>query len=356
MTDFASARHLKTAASRIARPVRGVVALLAVVIWLASSPFPVQAQQPTSVNPSANAVKEDQLLKALKPEFGSTAAIQGRGSIPDQKSYRLEQPAGRDWDTFRHTTLTSVAAIAILGMLALLCVFYLVRGKIPMTGGRAGRTLVRFGSIERFAHWLSATSFVILGLSGLNITFGRQLLLPFVGPETFATVTQFGKFAHNYVSFAFALGIVLMFVMWVKDNLPSVRDISWFAQGGGLIGSGHPPADRFNGGQKVIFWSVVLGGSIVALSGYMLMFPFVVTDIGGQQAAHVIHALGGVVMIAIILAHIYIGSLGMEGAFEAMGSGKVDVNWAREHHSIWADRELARNRLVPDAQKPTAAE
>jgi formate dehydrogenase subunit gamma len=306
------------------------------------------AQQPTSVNPTASSVNEEQLLKALKPaEFGGTSAIGGRGSIPDTKSYLLEQPAGRVWDTFRQTTLTTVGAISILGMLALLAIFYLARGQIKIDGGRSGRTLVRFGSIERFAHWMTATSFIVLALSGLNISYGRSLLLPIIGPDVFANVTQLGKFAHNYVSFAFALGIVMMFLAWIKDNLPSTVDLVWFAKGGGLVGSAHPPADRFNGGQKLIFWSVFIGGVALSASGYMLMFPFVFADIGGQQAANVVHALAGVIMVAIILAHIYIGSLGMEGAFEAMGSGKVDENWAREHHSIWAKKALSRERPTP---------
>jgi formate dehydrogenase subunit gamma len=328
----------------LAQLARNVIALVMFTIAIAGA---ASAQQPTSVNPTASSVKEDQLLKALKPEFGKTESVGGRGSIPDTKAYRLIQPEGREWQNFRNTTLSQVAMISILGILALLTVFYLVRGKVKITGGRSGQTLVRFGSVERFAHWLSAMSFVILGITGLNITFGRTLLLPIIGPDAFTAFSQFGKFAHNYISFAFALGIVLMFVMWAKDNIPSLRDIRWFAQGGGLVGLGHPPADRFNGGQKVIFWSVVLGGIALSVSGYILMFPFVLTDIGGMQAANVIHALVGVVMVGIIVAHIYIGSVGMEGAFEAMGSGKVDVNWAREHHSIWAAKKLAQSKGKP---------
>jgi formate dehydrogenase subunit gamma len=321
-----------------------MAALFAVLVGAAVT----NAQQRTSVNPTASSVNEEQLLKALKPaEFGGTSAIGGRGSIPDKQSYVLQQPAGRAWDSFRHTTLTTVGAIAILGMLAMLCLFYLVRGQIKIDGGRSGRTLVRFGSIERFAHWMTATSFIVLALSGLNITFGRSLLLPIVGPDVFANMTLLGKFAHNYVSFAFALGIVMMFLAWIKDNLPSSVDVIWFAKGGGLVGSAHPPADRFNGGQKLIFWSVFIGGLALSASGYMLMFPFVFADIGGQQAANVVHALAGVIMVAIILAHVYIGSLGMEGAFEAMGSGTVDENWAREHHSIWAKKALSRQRSAP---------
>ena len=333
----------------IMRFTKGLFAVVAIAVALVASgaAVPAHAEQPASVNPEASGVKEDQLLKALKPQFGSTSAIEGRGSIPDKKSYRLEQPAGRDWESFRSTSLAKIAGVSILGTLALLCVFYLIRGKVRITEGRSGRTLIRFGSIERFAHWMTATSFIILGLSGLNITFGRSVLLPIIGPDAFSYVTQLGKFAHNYVSFAFALGVVLMFVMWVKDNFPALRDIRWILQGGGMIGLGHPAAGRFNAGQKIIFWSVVWGGLALSVSGYVLMFPFVLTDIGGQQAANVVHALTGVIMVAIIIAHIYIGTVGMEGAFEAMGSGTVDVNWAREHHSVWAEKELGREGYNP---------
>ena len=331
--------------------LKSIPALLAALLVFAFAGA-ASAQQPASVNPTASSVNEKKLLEALKPaEFGGTSAIEGRGSIPDKKSYRLQQPAGREWESFRSSTLSFAGAISTLGVLAALLAFYLMRGKVKITSGRSGKLLERFGSTERFAHWLTASSFIVLALSGLNITFGRSLLLPVIGPEAFSGITQLGKFAHNYVSFAFALGIVLMFVMWVKDNLPALSDIRWILQGGGFVGLGHPPADRFNAGQKMIFWSVFWGGVALSASGYMLMFPFVFADIGGQQAANVVHAMAGVVMVGIILAHIYIGTVGMEGAFEAMGSGTVDLNWAREHHSIWVEKVLKS-----EGQKPTPAE
>jgi formate dehydrogenase subunit gamma len=317
---------------------RLIGALLALIVVA----LPAAAQQPTSVNPTAQSVNEQKLLEALKPEFGTTAAIEGRGTFPDVKSRVLQQPAGRDWQAFRNGTLTPVGMYAILGMLALLTVFYVVRGPVRIAAGRSGRTILRFGTLDRFAHWVTATSFVALALTGLNITFGRALILPLVGESNFAGIAQMGKYVHNYVSFAFVLGIVLMFLLWTKDNLPSLRDIRWFAQGGGLIGLGHPPADRFNGGQKLIFWSTILGGAALSVTGYVLMFPYALPSIGLLQSANVIHALVGVIMTAMILAHIYIGSLGMEGAFAAMGSGEVDRNWAKEHHSVWVEKVEAR--------------
>jgi formate dehydrogenase subunit gamma len=337
---------------------RRVLHALAVVMlswaWVAGE---AAAQQPKTVNPTADSVKEQQLLDALKASGpNAPGAIGGRVSIPDKNSGTLIQPAGQDWRSFHQGTLRLVGGGAILGMLALITVFFLTRGRIPIAGGFSGQVVERFGGLDRFAHWLTAISFILLGLSGLNLTFGKSVLLPLIGPQSFTNVTMLGKLVHNYVSFAFVLGLVLMFVLWVKDNFPHPRDIIWLVKGGGLIGSAHPPAGRFNFGQKLIFWSVILGGAAIAWSGYMLMFPFQFGDVAAMQFAGTIHGLIALILIAIIIAHIYIGSLGMQGAFSAMGSGKVDANWAREHHSIWAEKVIGPARPADAPHRATPAE
>ena len=292
------------------------------------------AQQPTSVNPTASSVKEQQLLEALKPGGPGTQAVNGRVSIPDKRGGNLIQPGGRDWRDQRLDTLPLVGGVAILGITALVLAFFLLRGTVPMEGGRSGRTITRFNFVERFAHWLTAVSFLALGLSGLNLTFGRTLLLPLIGPDAFAGLTRVGMYVHIYGSFAFTAGLVLMFLVWIKDNVPHPRDLVWFAKGGGLFGT-HVDAARFNGGQKVIFWAVLLGGCGLAYTGYTMMFG--AADLAGLQSVTILHGLIGLVLIAVIVAHIYIGTLGMEGAFEAMGTGEVDENWARAHHSLWVE-------------------
>src|SRR6266478_5702214 len=319
---------------RLAVPM--LLILLAVAI---SVPAGAQQRNPDgAVNPTASSVTEDQLLREMR-------IISGRGSIPDTKSYNIEQPGGRDWRQFHEVTLPWVGAIAILGMLALLIVFYLIRGMVRIEAGRSGRTLVRFNAFERFVHWMTATCFIILGLTGLNIAFGKDLLLPALGPETFAAWSQWGKYAHNYLSFPFTLGVVLIFLMWIAGNLPTRLDVEWLKEGGGIVGHRHPPADRFNAGQKMIYWFVVLGGAAIAASGYFLMFPFYLTDIAGMQTAQIVHAVAGVLFVAVMLGHIYIGTIGMEGAFEAMGTGEVDVNWAKEHHGLWLAQEVAKGHV-----------
>ena len=306
---------------------------------------PASAQQPTSVNPTAQSVKEQQLLKELQK-------IQGRGTLPDARSQVLEQPAGRDWRQFHQVTLRWIGAVAILGMLAVLVLFYLIRGMVRIEAGRSGRTLVRFNAFERFVHWMTATCFIVLAISGLNITFGKELLAPWISPEAFASWSQLAKYAHNYLSFPFTLGVVLMFLMWVAWNFPSGVDLEWVREGGGIIGSKHPPARRFNAGQKMIYWVVVLGGGAAAITGYLLMFPFYATDVAGMQLAQMVHGIVGVVFIAIMLAHIYIGTIGMQGAFEAMGKGEVDVNWAQQHHSLWLEKEQQRGRATGGTVAP----
>jgi formate dehydrogenase subunit gamma len=329
--------------------IRIIFATLALLTLAAA--VPASAQQPTSVNPTASSVKEDQLLQELQ-------RIQGRGSIPDTKSYVIEQPAGRMWRQFHEVTLHWIGAIAIVGMLALLVLFYLIRGMVRLEGGRSGRTITRFSGFERFVHWMTATCFVILALTGLNVTFGKELLLPLVQPETFTDISQWAKYAHNYLSFPFTLGIILIFLMWIAWNIPNGSDIAWLKAGGGIVGHTHPPAKRFNAGQKGIYWIVVLGGGAAAASGYLLMFPFYLTDIAGMQLAQVVHGIVAVLFVAAMLGHIYIGTIGMEGAFEAMGSGEVDLNWAKQHHSLWAEQQLAKNRgaSVPPGVAATPAE
>lgn len=330
------------------RLVRLAIGAWALSLLIAASPMPACAQQ---INPTASSVKEQQLLQELN-------RIQGRVSIPDQRSGVLEQPQGREWREFRNVTLRWIGGVAILGIIALIVIFYLVFGMVRLESGRSGRTIVRFNMFERFVHWMTATCFIILAISGLNITFGRPLLLPLIGFEAFSEWSQWAKYAHNYLSFPFTIGVMLIFLMWIAGNIPNKADVDWVKRGGGLVGHDHPPAYRFNAGQKAIYWIVVIGGGLVAATGYELMFPFYLTGIEGMQLAQVVHSIVAVLFVAAMIAHIYIGTIGMEGAFEAMGTGDVDVNWAREHHSLWLDEQMARTGPNDTQPQPatTAAE
>ncbi|NKC29778.1 formate dehydrogenase subunit gamma [Falsiroseomonas selenitidurans] len=321
-----------------------------------------QPRQPSNVPPTPAPFSDRGQISAEEMELQAALRgerIGGRISIPDATAATLIQPEGREWRDFHNRTLTLVGGIAVLGMVAILALFYLARGRIRIDAGPAGRTIQRFNLFERVAHWMTATSFIVLGLTGLNLTFGRYLLLPLIGPEAFTAFSLWGKIAHNFLAFPFTLGIVLLFLVWVKDNIPGRLDWAWVKAGGGFLSHGHPPAHRFNAGQKMVFWITVLGGTLVAVSGYVLIFPFTVTGMEGQQLAHTVHGILSVLMVAAMLAHIYIGSLGMQGAFDAMGSGEVDLNWAKEHHALWVDDELAKARTTvagPTGARPLGAD
>lgn len=306
--------------------------LLALVL---SAPSIAQKLGPDGApNPTASVTSERDLFKQVP-------RVEGRIDIPDTKASVLIQPAGRTWDYFHEVLLHWGGAIVILGMIAVLGVAYLIMGRLRITAGRSGQKIVRFKAFERFSHWLTAVSFVILGLTGLNITFGKILLLPVIGPDAFSSVSEAAKYAHNFTSFSFVAGLVLVTVIFFRDNIPEKVDLEWLKQGGGFIKNRHAPAGRFNLGEKAVYWLSVAAGVVVSVSGFVLLFPFFGTDIADMQIAQGVHAIVAVLFVALILGHIYIGSLGMEGAFEAMGTGEVDLNWAKEHHDVWLARKLA---------------
>lgn len=295
---------------------------------------------------------------------------QGRVVGQDPQAATLVQSEGDNWRWIRNGPYQTYGGWILLGMTGIIALFFALRGRIRIDDGPSGHTITRFGFIERFAHWLTASTFVVLALTGLNLVYGKTLLMPLIGKELFASLTMTGKLLHNYLAFGFLVGIALMLVLWVWHNIPAPRDLLWLLRAGGLFGGGHPSSKKFNAGQKLLFWAVILGGTSLGLSGLQLMFPFqfhffadtftlldrwlglgLPTDISTmeeQQLASLWHGIVGIVLTAVIIGHIYIGSLGMEGAFSAMGSGKVDVNWARDHHDLWVAK-VERERGLPAA-------
>ncbi len=346
--------------------------VLPLVVVLAQTPAPAV---PESVRPPATAVTGDPEpdMVTVIPQPGLSdiwrqvrRGVEGRVSIPDPLAGRLIQSEGELWRTFREGPYRVYSALFLLAVLIALAVFFILRGRIRIENGRSGIRVRRFGFFERFSHWLTATSFVLLALTGLNMLYGRELLMPLIGNTAFAVLTLFGKIGHNYIAFGFMLGLTLLFLQWVWFNFPNRHDIVWLLKGGGLFG-GHAPSKKFNAGQKLMFWIVILGGVSLSLSGLQLLFPYqfhvfqpvfrvleswfalgLPTELSvlqEQQLAAIWHGVSGIVMIGVILGHIYIGTLGMEGAVEAMWEGEVDLNWAREHHDLWVE-ELTRKGLV----------
>jgi formate dehydrogenase subunit gamma len=326
---------------------RFTVAAIAVAVLIAVA-APAHAQQSGQlIDPDASVVNEQTLLQ-------QAPRIEGDIDQLDERARVLIQPAGRIWDHFHQVTLHWLGAAAILGTLAALAAGYFLLGRLRISAGRSGRKVLRFEAFERFAHWLTALSFVILGITGLNVTFGKRLLLPLIGSDAFSAFSQAAKYAHNYTGFPFVLGLVLIIAIFIKDNIPDKVDIEWFRKGGGFVKSRHAPARRFNAGEKLVFWGALGAGALVSASGFLLLFPFYLTDIAGMQIAQVVHSVIAMLFVALILGHIYIGTLGMEGAFEAMWTGEVDFNWAKEHHDLWLEEELAKDRPGERPKLPSA--
>lgn len=316
---------MKTVLATLFR-VLAVTAMLALAGALTAS---AQTQPPP-------AAEKDLLeyLKTCKPG----QPCDGRVSIPDQKSATLEQDHGRTWQERMEGPVKKWGGWFLIGVLVALALFYFVRGRVRVESGLSGRKIQRFTGFERFVHWLTATSFIVLGLTGLNIRFGRSVLMPLIGDEGFASLSALGKTVHNFTSFAFMVGLVLMVLIWIRHNFPARGDGAWIAAGGGILKKGvHPPAGKFNFGQKIIFWAVILVGAAIAVTGLLMMFPFYFSSLGGMQQATFLHSVLAILLIGVIFAHIYIGTLGMQGAFDAMGTGNVDLNWAKEHHSRWVE-------------------
>ncbi|MEL6619909.1 MAG: formate dehydrogenase subunit gamma [Pseudomonadota bacterium] len=318
---------------------------------------------------------DPELWRALRfGEANITSTSQGPAATT------LIQDGGMRWLLFREGPLAQYGSYLLGGTIVLLALFYLIRGRIRIDGEKTGRRIERFKAVERFGHWLLAGSFILLGITGLISLFGRKVLIPAFGHDAFSTIAVASKWVHNNVSWAFMIALVMIFVMWVIHNLPDRTDINWLLKGGGIFTKGHPPAKKFNAGQKLIFWSVIVFGTSISVTGLALLFPFEINmfaatfaklnsfGISGalglgelptvlapheeMQLAQLWHAIVSFVLMAIILAHIYIGSVGMEGAYDAMGSGQVEEQWAREHHSLWVDEVKAKESAAPESATP----
>lgn len=283
--------------------------------------------------------------------------VEGTVSIPDKRAGVLVQSEGEAWRSIRNGPMSTYGTWLLLGTIALLAAFFAYRGRIRVTGGLSGRLIQRFPTFERTVHWVTAGTFIVLGLSGLNMLYGRYVLIPVIGADAFAAITMAGKVLHNYLGFLFIACLVVMFLMWIRHNIPTLTDIRWLARGGGMVGKDHPPADKFNAGQKIVFAAVILVGAVISYTGLSLIYPFSFdSTVQGMQLSQLVHAGASLLLIALIIAHIYIGTIGMEGAIDAMWSGNVDETWAREHHSLWVEKLSAEEKQAPTSADTAPAE
>ena len=264
--------------------------------------------------------------------------------------------AGEAWRQVRNKWIVPYGDALLLIVLGAIGIFYWRTGPLGGHVPDTGRKIERFTPFERSAHWANAIAFVLLAVSGVVLAFGKFFLLPVLGATLFGWLTFALKNVHNFVGPVFAVSLVVVFITFVRDNLPAKGDWNWLRRGGGLMGDHEVPSHRFNAGEKVLFWGGVFTlGLLVVASGLVLdkLVPGLGDTRGQMQVAHMVHAVATVAMMAMFAGHIYIGSVGMKGAYVSMRTGYVDEGWAKEHHEWWYD-DVKAGKIPAQRSQPAA--
>jgi formate dehydrogenase subunit gamma len=277
-------------------------------------------------------------------------------SLPGREMGVLVQSAGETWRQIRNGPVTFYGGWLVVVVMLILAAIYFAKGPVKLHDKVTGRKIERFTLAERWAHWVMGISFVVLGITGLILLFGKHVLLPVIGYTLFAWLSALAKNLHNFIAPLFAVSLLIFIIMFIKDNLPKSYDLSWFAKAPGFFAGKHIPSGRFNGGEKAWFWGgvVVLCLALVG-SGAVLLFPNFDQLRSTMQQMSVIHMVAGVLVIAASLGHIYLGTIGVEGAYQAMRSGYVDEVWAKEHHEYWYNDVKGGARSAPGGAVPAGA-
>ena len=265
--------------------------------------------------------------------------------------------AGEAWRQVRNNIIIPYGAALLLIAVGAMALFYFSKGTIELHGSETGRKIERFTPFERSAHWSNAIAFCALAISGIVMAYGKYFLLPIIGGTLFGWLTYAMKNLHNFAGPLFAVSLVVVFVTFVKDNLPSKEDLAWLLKGGGLFSGVEVPSHRFNAGEKVLFWAGVLFlGAVVVASGLVLnmLIPGLVYERATMQIANMVHGVASLFMMAMFIGHIYMGTLGMRGAYKAMREGYVDETWAKEHHELWYD-DIKAGKIPAQRSAPAGA-
>jgi len=307
-----------------------------------------QQQQRRLDQPGNNAPVWREVRKEGSQE--NTTSIKGR------EANVLVQSAGNTWRQIRNGPLTFYGGWLIVAVALIIAAIYLTKGPVRIHDKPTGRLIERFTLAERWAHWVMGISFVVLGITGLIILFGKHVLLPVIGYTLFAWLTALGKNLHNFVAPLFIVSLLVFIVIYVKDNLPEKGDMTWLANGWKMFGGAHLPSGRFNAGEKVWFWvGVVVLCLILTVTGLILLFPNFDQVRSTMQQASIIHAIAAVLVTGLGLGHIYMGTIGVEGAYRNMTDGVTDETWAREHHELWYNEVKRGAKPAPGGAVPAGA-
>ena len=262
--------------------------------------------------------------------------------------------AGEAWRQVRNNWLIPYGGALLVIVVLAIALFYFSKGSIKNHTPDSGKKIERFTPFERAAHWSNAIAFSILAISGLVMAFGKFFMLPVMGGTLYGWLTYALKNMHNFAGPLFAVSLAIVFFTFLRDNWPEKGDLTWLLKGGGLFSGNEPASNRFNAGEKVVFWAgVFFLGLIVVSSGFVLdkIVPGLVYERGTMQIAHMVHAVATVFMMAMFMGHIYLGTIGMQDAYKAMRTGYVDEAWAKDHHKYWYD-EVKAGRIPAQRSQP----
>ena len=294
----------------------------------AANPSGAASATEQQTNPRSN------YWRAVRDGYGGYTAASGPYTTDV-----LIQNGGQNWRQLRDgpvaAGLSWLLALMVLGLGA----YYVLRGPIKLSPRPTGQMIERWTLNERVLHWYTAALFLILALTGFSLMLGRSLLIPVIGLNAFGAWATFSMAVHNYLGPFFIVGVVLEIIVWVRHAIPQKYDIEWFKQGGGYFGHGHPSAGKLNAGEKLfVFWvATVVCGIAVSISGVVLDFPNLGFTRETMQGANLIHGIFAIIYMSIVFLHMYLGSVGVEGAWDAMATGRVSVEWAKQHHDVWYD-------------------
>ncbi len=328
-------------------------------LFLAATLFAQGSSGP--VAPVADLAKQEQQRAVTQPYNNAPiwksarGAVEGYTSIPAPEAGVLIQDGGQNWRALRNGWFSVIGGWAIVVMMLMIGGFYAWKGTVQLHDSPTGRMIERFTLLERMAHWGTAISFSVLAISGLILAFGKTLLIPVIGFTLFSWLAMLSKNLHNFLGPLFIVSCIITFVIFVRDNFPKAVDFKWIVNFGGLINGKHIPSEKFNAGEKIWFWGgLMVLGLVVGASGLVLNFPNFGQTRATMQLANLIHLTGSTLFMLGALGHIYMGTLGMAGALDAMKTGVVDESWAKEHHEIWYQEQLKAGN-VGNAGKTGAA-
>jgi formate dehydrogenase subunit gamma len=254
----------------------------------------------------------------------------------------LIQSAGQNWRELRNGPIITIGALGMLVALLAIVFFHYRKGRVKLEKGRSGRSIERWSYFERFVHWSTAVLFIVMAITGLSTLYGRIVLIPILGKDGFAAYASVTKILHNYLGILFVICIAVMVAMWMKNNVFKKVDREWLKSGGGLFGGGHASSEKVNGGEKLWFWLISSAGIVVCITGLVMDFPNFGWGRSTMQLSNMTHAVLALIWISVAFGHIYIGTLGTEGSLEAMTTGKVDEEWAKQHHDLWYEENSAK--------------